>query len=415
MEPQRFDMTSPAFKADPFPTLDRMREAGSLVWSKIPIIGHVWLATTHEAVTDVLHDHERFVRDARNAGKSKWVDLQWWVSKVFRGPAQNMLAKDEPDHRRLRDLVEDAFRRRSVEDMRERVETLARTVMDQTIEVPGQSQMGPGDAGVVDFTAFARQFPLAVICELLGLPAEDRAKFTRWAAGLATVSSLVGLFKLLPFMFKISGYFRDQIRQCRTTPRDGLLSLLVQAERDGDSLSEDELVSMGFLLLFAGHETTTHLITMALLCLLDHPDQRALLVSDWSLAVPTVDEVLRYATPIQFTKPRIVAEDMTLHGQSLKRGQYVLPMLACANSDPQVFDDPQRFDIKRSPNRHVGFGSGIHICLGMKLARMEAAVALEHVLTRFPGLSLAVPRDGLIWTKRIGTRSLLAMPLRLTG
>ena len=156
---QRFDVTSQEFKENPFPTLARMREAGPVVRTKLPIIGKVWLVTTYEAVNELLRNHNGFVRDARNTGKSKFADMQWWISKMFRAPAQNMLAKDEPDHRRLRGLVDGAFVRRSVEDMRGRVYTLADEILDQAVEKAGASRS-------IDFLEFSRQFPLAVICEL---------------------------------------------------------------------------------------------------------------------------------------------------------------------------------------------------------------------------------------------------------
>ena len=253
MEAHQFNLLSPEFKADPYPTLRRMREAGPVVRAKFPIIGEVWLVTTHAAVCELLRDDKRFVREGKNAGKRNLVNLEWWLGKIFRAPAQNMLAKDEPDHRRLRSLVEQAFLRRSVDQMRDRIEQITDELISEAAAAASGDQL-------FDFIRFAKQLPLAVICELLGLPAGDREKFTRWADGTTSVNSMWGMLKLLPNMFKISSYFRRQFRACRKEPREGLISLLVQAELAGDSLSEDELTAMAFLLLFAGHVTTVHLL-----------------------------------------------------------------------------------------------------------------------------------------------------------
>ncbi len=405
---ERFDITSRAFKDDPFPTLARLRDAGPVVAVKLPIIGRVQLVTTYEAVNDVLRDHSTFVRDARSTGKSKFLDFQWWLTRPFKSVAENMLSKDEPDHRRLRGLVDEAFQRRSVDDMRGRISEVADEILDETCRPAGPN-------GTIDFLSFSRQFPLAVISELLGLPETDRPRFTRWASGLSTVKSFAGLLMLAPNMYRIGGYFRQQIRQCRREPRDGLLSLLVEVHRAGETLSNDELLAMAFLLLFAGHETTTHLISGGLLTLLDHPRQKSELMSDWSQAGTAVDELLRYNTPVQLTKPRMPVRDMQLHGKTLKRGQYLMPMLASANSDPAKFADPERLDIHRTPNPHLAFGTGIHVCLGLKLARMEAEVAFERVLTRYPDLELAVPRQQVQWTERVGMRALESLPIRLNS
>ena len=407
MEIHRLDFTAREFKANPFPILARLRNAGPIVRTKIPIVGKVWVVTTYDAVCELLQDHERFVREGRNAGKRWFTDLEWFLSKLFRAPAQNMLAKDEPDHRRLRGLVEQAFLRRSVDDMRGRIEQITDELLDQAVAKAGADR-------IINFTVFAEQLPLAVICELLGLPDEDRAKFTRWAGGATSVSSLMGMVRLLPNMFKISGYFRRQFRQCRQTPREGLISLLVEAEQTGDSLSDDELMSMAFLLLFAGHVTTVHLISTGLFHLLDHPEQKVELMADWTKVDSAVEEMLRYSPPVPFTKLRMPREDVQFHGQMLRRGEYVMAMLASANCDPDQFDDPERFNINRHPNPHVSFGTGIHFCLGLKLARLEAQVAFQRLLTRFPDLELAIPRQEVPWSKG-GLRAFKSLPVRLNA
>jgi cytochrome P450 len=266
----------------------------------------------------------------------------------------------------------------------------------------------------VDLVAgLARPLPLAVICELLGLPQTDRPMFVRLAQTVAFRASLFGLFKIFSSYRKLLDYTRRQIEEARRAPHEGLISELVAAEQDGQRLSEQETVSMILLLLFAGHVTTVHLIGAGIFTLLGYPEQKQALISDWSLAPGAVNEMLRYISPVQTTKPMMAVRDMEWHGVSLKRGEKILAQLAAANVDPRQFPDPERFDIKREPNAHVAFGGGPHNCLGWKLAVAEAEIALEQLFGRFPKLELAVPRDEIDWSSQLGTRGVAALPVRL--
>jgi cytochrome P450 len=192
------------------------------------------------------------------------------------------------------------------------------------------------------------------------------------------------------------------------------MTALVQAEQDGDRLSEDELLAMAFVLLLAGHETTVHLLGGGTLALLEAPEQKARLTADWSLLPSAVEELLRFVCPVQVTELRYLSRDLEFHGRPLRRGEVLLPLLASANADPARFHEPERLDVGRSPNPHVAFGTGSHFCLGAQLARVEAQVVTEKVFTRFPGLALAVPGAALKYTGRIGIRALTALPVRLT-
>lgn len=406
MTAPRFDLVSQEFKRDPLPTFARMRELGPLVHARLPLVGDVWLATTYASVKEILRDQATFVREPRNAGKTRMAGMRWWMPRTVLVLSKNMLGRDEPDHRRLRTLVEEAFLRASVEEMRPRIAALA----DQTLDDWERAAVGGG--GSADFIRhFARPFPLAVICELLGLPAEDRPKFTRWAGRLTTATSLLGFAAALPGLRNVQNYLRQEFRKCRERPRPGLISALVSAEQAGDRLDEDELLAMAFLLLFAGHETTVHLISGGVHALLDHPDQKSKLTADWAKAGSAVDEVLRFVSSVQFTKPRYASRDLEFHGQMIRRGEVFMPLLAAANSDPERFELPEKFDIDRSPNPHLSFGAGIHVCLGMKLARAEVEIAFERIFTRFPALGRSVPSSDLEWTKRLGLRALRVLPL----
>jgi cytochrome P450 len=398
------DLTSQAFMRDPLPTLARLREAGPVVRVKLPFLGKTWVATTHEAVSEVLKDDGTFVRSPKNAGKKHFAGMRWWMPRTLRVLGENMLGYDDPDHRRLRKLVDQAFNRQSVEGLRGRIGVTCDGLLDRLATV------GPVDL----MEGLARPLPLAVICELLGLPEEDRPQFRQWVQALMSVTSLWGAVRFLPRLFRLVSYFRRHFEHCRRQPRPGLMTALVQAEQDGDKLSENELLAMAFLLLVAGHETTVHLIGGGVLALLEAPDQKARLLADWSLAASAVEEILRFVSPVQVAKPRYVGRDLELHGRALRRGEVIIPMLASANADPARFESPELMVLTRAPNPHVAFGTGMHFCLGAQLARVEAQAVLEKLFTRFPTLSLAVPGSALRYTGRLGIRALTALPVRLT-
>lgn len=403
-----FRLSSQELSQDPVPELQRLLNAGPVVTGRIPLLGKIATLTTWPAVDEFLRDSDHFVRDPAKAGKTAIAGLQWWMPRMLTVIAQNMMAYDGEQHRRLRQLVEQAFVRRNVDSMRPRVEEITQQLLERMATEERQH-------GHVDFLEhFARPLPLIVICELLGLPDSDRPRFTRWFAPISRVGSALGFLRLVPGMWNVRRYLIEQIRQCRRQPRDGLISALIEAEDSGDQLTDDELLAMVFLLLVAGHETTTHLLTCGLLTLLDHPDQTATLTSDWSLAESAVSELLRYTSPVQFCKPRYAAEDMDLYGRPIRRGEMIIGCLASANLDPQEFPDPTRFDIRRAPNRHLTFGRGIHTCLGLRLAQLETQVAYEQLFTRFPQLRLAVDRTSVGWNQRVGMRTLSALPLKLT-
>jgi len=356
-------------------------------------------------VNDLLRDHHRFVQSPATAGNRLVGGIFRWLPRGLRPLTTNMLVRDEPDHRRLRSLVEQAFLRHSVETLRPRLEALADEALARMNE-QATTQHG------VDLVAdFARPFPLAVICELLGLPPDDRPKFTRWAQGFTAATSLPAIIWGLRGLGKMMDYLRAEIERQSKRPRGGLLAALIQAEEAGDRLSEEELLAMVFLLLAAGHHTTLHQISVSVLTLLDHPQQLGELKADWSLSDSAAQELLRYVSFAQVTKPRYAREDTEFCGQSIRRGQILMGCLASANSDPAVFDNPDSLDIRRRPNRHLAFGTGIHVCLGAMLARVETAIALKGLFTRFPNLKLAVPRTQIRYTRRFGTRALVALPV----
>jgi cytochrome P450 len=403
-----FDWTSQAFKRNPFPTLAKLREAGPLVRVRLAFFGKAWIATTYDSVNELLRDHHRFVQNPAAAGNRWMAGIMRWLPRSLRPVASNMLLRDPPDHRRLRSLVDQAFQRHSVEVLRPRLVTLADEALDRFAR---RAAGAPRGADLVE--EFARPFPLSVICELLGLPPDDRPTFSRWASQLNAVATPWAVCSWCWGLSRMLRYVRAEIQRQSARPREGLLAALIQAEESGDRLNQDELVAMVFLLLAAGHHTTLHQIAASVLILLDHPEQLRELKADWSLAEGAVQELLRYLSFAQVSKPRYARADTEFCGRQILRGDLLLACLAAANSDPTVFPEPERFDIHRDAGRHVGFGAGIHFCLGAKLARAETEIALERLFTRYPDLQLAVPRDEIQFSPRFGIRGVVELPVRL--
>jgi cytochrome P450 len=403
--PLRFDLEGAGVKANPFPLFAAMREAGPVIPVKFPFIGKAWVTTTHEATSAMVKDNTLFVQEARHAGKSGVAGMKWWMPRSLKLLTNNMLLKDEPDHRRLRKLVDQAFQRRYVRDMRGDIEQIADKILD--------GLAGEDEVDLV--TAFSRRLPLDVICVLLGLPDQNRQAFSAWARTATSMRNSFGMFRAFLSMSGVIGYVRGQIEACRREPREGLISELVRAEADGDKLSEDELVSMVFLLLFAGFETTTHFISDSVIALEQNPQQKAYLFADPANRMErAVEELGRYMTPVQSTKPRYASRDCEFFGQQLKRGDIIMAMLAGANYDPAVFNAPDKLELDRFPNPHLVFSSGIHFCLGMQLARVEVQSALSRLYTRYPNLALAAP-DNIQWIERFGLRGVKTLPVRLNA
>lgn len=389
--PAPFSLSDADFIADPAPMLAQMRAVGPLVPIKIPLMGSIWVTTTHSASQTIMKGKDDFFLEARNAGGKGGAAIPWWFPPSLRVLADNMLAKDEPDHKRLRTLVDQAFRRHGVLDMRSGIEDQARKVL---------AGLKPGDDLV---PKFARRLPLLVICELLGLDGEDRAAFERAATPFSNLNSPRQIVRLIWATRGITRLVRRFAAQARTNPRPGLLSELVAAERNGDRLSETEMVSMIFLLLFAGMETTTNLIAGSVWALQNAPDQKTWLLADMpDRREQAVEELTRFVSSVGATKPRFVARDMVVHGVPLAQGDKVMALPVAANYDPAVFENPETLKLDRFPNPHLSFSTGIHFCLGLQLARVEVQAALQVLYEVHPNLTVDRPR----YLRRPGHRAI---------
>jgi len=401
MTVHKFDLQSAEYMRNNFPTLAAMRDAGPVIRLKIPLMGKVWCATTHEAVSDFLKGADKFASDGRNV-EGNHSAIPRWMPKNMKLLAENMLLMDDPDHRRLRKLVDGPFLARSIDAYRPDVARIADELLDQ-MEREGNDDIVSG---------FARALPLRVISDILGLAGQNREQFLSWTDKMTKSLGVVMLIQTIPALGKMMRYIRGEIAAARTGERDGLLVDLVNAEADGEQMSEDELVAMVAILFIAGHETTTHLLSTGVVTLFEHPEALEELKADWSLAPQVVEEMHRLNSPVQMTKPRVVRNDMEYFGQQLKRGDRIIASLAAANADPVMFANPEVFDIHRdNAARHAGFGGGIHLCLGLHLARAEGQVALERLFTRYPNLRISQPPEQRKWIKRIGIHGYQALPV----
>jgi cytochrome P450 len=390
---------SPRFKANPYPIYRRLRAEDPVYRTKVAFwLPAMWVVTRYDDVVNVLKD-PRFSKD--------YIQAYPWIPSSMRAMFRNLLSVDPPDHTRLRSLVQKAFTPRLIEGLRERIQSVCEELLDR---------VGAG-ASFELIAAYALPVPLTIISDLLGVPVSDRHRFGPWAKTVAAASASASVFdflRALPALTRLSRYIRGLVVLRRASPQDDLMTALVRAEESGDRLTEDEIVSMIILLLLAGHETTVHLIASGALTLMQHPEQSMRIQQTPELRASAIDEILRYASPVEFATPRITLEDVTIGSVTIPRGALVGVSLGSANHDESQFPDPETFDIAREPNRHIAFGMGSHFCLGAALARLEGEIALTTLFRRFPHLQLAVPSSSLRWRKSLALRGLAELPV-LTG
>ncbi|MGB1309798.1 MAG: cytochrome P450 family protein [Leucothrix sp.] len=381
-----FKITSKHFSDNKYAYYQWLRENEPVHFSRYYFM-KVCLLSRYEDCLGLLKD-PRFVRNRHTAtGGSK---LPFPVPKSVKALGESMITEDDPEHRRLKNLVHKAFTSRAINQLGERIELLTHELLDKAER---ESEMN----GSVDLMqAYSLPIPVTVISEMMGMKASDMPKFIRGMRILSDGLSGWGLIRTLLWDMRfLVKFVREMIEEKRQNPGDDILTGLIQVESEGDKLSEDELLSMVFLLIMAGYETTVHLINNLVITLLKHPEQLQRLRDNPELIDSAIEEVLRFDGPVQGTKPCYAVEAVTLHGVTIPKGTMVIPLLGAANHDPEVFDRPETFDITRQPNHHLGFGQGIHYCLGAPLARLEAKIAIQNLLSRYPNLRLAVKPEEL--------------------
>ncbi|MGW4880844.1 cytochrome P450 family protein [Streptomyces sp. NPDC004262] len=381
--------------ADPYAVYARLREAGPVHRFTGTDGLPAWLVTRYDDVRQALAD-PRLSLDKAHAKPGGYRGLAL-------PPAldANLLNMDPPDHTRIRRLVSQAFTPRRIARLREPVRRTADALLDAV------APLGRADL-IADYAA---PLPIAVICELLGVAEDDRPDFRSWTDALVVPDPARpdGARKAVRALL---AYFAGLLARKRAEPADDLLSALIAVRDEEDRLSEDELMSLAFLILFAGYENTVHLIGNAVLALLVDPPQLAALRADPARTGAAVEELLRYDGPVPLAIRRFPTEDVTIGGVAVPAGETVLLSLAAAHRDPRRFPEPDRLDLGRDGAGHLALGHGIHYCIGAPLARLEAEIALTALLERLPGLALDVPVDALRHRPSMRTRGLLALPVR---
>jgi cytochrome P450 len=400
------DLSEDVMFSDPFPRYAELRRTApvSRVRSKQLVRSGGYLLTRYDDVM-LLHTDVRFSSDIMKQGNP---GLQKYLPRMFRLLTDSMVFKDDPDHARLRRLVNKAFTPRMVQQMANDIQV----IVDQLLDGLAQHE-------VVDLVEdFAIPLPLSVISRMLGVADTDRDEFQAQMgrfAGSVGGGNLFEFLRVVPAARRLLKMIERLADERRSAPDEALISALVAANEDGDQLSDDEIVAMIFLLLLAGHDTTANLIGSSILTLLEHPDQAARLREDDSIAVSAVEELLRFTTPVPCGAARIMLEDIDIAGVTIPKGSNVLGMIISANRDETVFDDPDVLDLGRDPNRHITFAFGKHYCLGNQLARLEGQIAIRALVQRFPDMGLAVPREQLRYKPTQSLRGLRSLPLRLNS
>jgi len=381
-----YDPYSDSFHEDPYPVYRELRDTA-------PVYHHpeqgFWAISRYEDVAAAL------------------MRPQVFSSKRFLGPPPPsdpsslmpiMVVLDPPRHDELRSLVNRAFTPQRIAALEPHIRDITTDLVDSFI-----------DSGRCDlFRDLAAPLPTIVIAELLGVPTEDREMFKEKSIAIAASVGPAGV-KNTDASFELAAYLSEVFTEKRKHPGDDLMSALLTTEINGRALSQEELMGFALLLLVAGNETTTNLISNATILLDRFPDQRARLLEDRSLIGSAVEEFLRFESPVQGVE-RLLTEDVVIQGQTIHRGEKVFLLLGAANRDEREIEDPDRFDVGRDPNPHLAFGFGAHFCLGASLARLELRVVWEEILARFPKFQVVQPVERL---HSATFRGMLSVPLEL--
>lgn len=357
------NLFSDDMRRNPYPMYDRMRQTA-------PVFHlasfDIWLVFDYEGVRRTLTDHDAFSSDLSHVPGSG-------------NPGEWFIFFDPPRHTKLRALISKAFTPKVVTNLEPRISEMARQLLDHVIE-----------HGEMDLAAdFSVPLPMQVIAEMLGVPSVEWPRYKRWSDVILKLANTFSkdeeaartIQEYRNVTAEMRVFLPDLIAQRRAARQDDLLTRLVEAEVDGERLTEGEILGFVQLLLVAGQETTANLLNNAIVCFMEHPDQFCRLKAAPDLLPAAIEEVLRYRSPIQWM-PRATRREVAVHGQTIPAGKMVLPFIGSANRDPKQFHDPDRFDITRDPKQHIAFGHGIHSCLGAPLARMEARIALTEFLQR---------------------------------
>lgn len=399
--PITIDFTDPAIQANPYPTYEELRRERPVFWN-----GNAWLVAKYDDVVSILTDDRMSSQRVDATFSVLPPEIQQELAPLRHILGERMLLSDPPKHTRLRKLVMQAFSAKAAQGRRDRIETFANMFIDKVIE-----------QGEMDVMAdYANRIPGYTVADVLGVPNDNQAQFAAWAEDQVRVYDRPGthgdrvavMRKGQESMLAMKAYVDEIIAERRLNPQDDLITELVQAEEDGDRLTNDEMVAMIVAVLVGGNNSTAHLIGNATLTLLRFPDVRQQLLDDPALIRPIIEEVMRWESPVQATS-RVVKEDMEFSGHQFSQGDNVSILVASANRDEEKFDHADSFDFTRRPNRHLTFIVGPHYCLGSALARNIAQVSVLTLFERCKNMQLAT--DRLEWSPTFSFRHLERLPV----
>jgi len=397
------NLQQPEVRANPYPFYAQLRSQDPVHWDEE--LGF-WVLTRYADIASVYHD-PRFSRaQGLRRGFERLPESEQVIAEpVYRSFSKTMFYSDPPYHTRLRGLVNSAFTPTAVEQMRPYVQRTVDSLLD-AVQANGKMDV---------IHDFAYPLPILVIAQMLGLPVKDRVRFKSWSDDLFAILGSVPhaperMERAADSLAHLTEYVTELSTQRRKQPQMDLLTGLVEAVEDGEQLTQEELIANVIILLSAGHETTSNLIGNGLLALLQNPDQMQKLRVQPTLIASAVEEMMRYDNPVQIAY-RSAAEDVEISGKCIRKGQLVNSILAAGNRDPEHYSEPDQFDITRDEGRHLGFGLGIHFCLGAPLVRLEAQITFTTMLQRFPELSLAT--QDLEWQEHPIFRGVKSLPVVL--
>lgn len=396
-----YHLLDPEVLANPYPLYRRLRDEAPVYWD--PYL-HTWVVTRYQDVVTVLHHFSANRTPTPEQLAAIGMDELRPIAQLM---TKQMLFMDAAAHTRLRSLASMAFTPARVEALRNHIREILDRLLTPLLE--------RGQMDVIN--DLAAPLPAIVTAEMLGVPVADADQLKAWSADFAEV---LGNFqhnpdraaRTLKCVAEMTEYFRAALQKQRAHPREGLINSFITAEIDGDRLTDEEIIANCIVTMVGGQETTTNLIGNGVLTLLRNPDQMQKLRDDLSLVSPAVEEMLRYESPSQQTA-RICSADTEMGGQLIRKGQAVIAVMAAGNRDPERFPDPDRFDITRSDNRHLAFGWASHFCFGAALARIEAHLTFEALMSRTANLALMTDTP-IIWRENLGLRGMTALPVSFT-
>lgn len=405
---QALDLRSAKFKQYPEHTWRKLHAQGAVITSRQPLLGRIAFSTQFNESQEVLRNADIFTVDGRRCGHPQAAGMRWWVPSVFKPLASNLLTLEGQEHRKIRKTADFAFRRSNLKSMDTFISAIAEECIHSLYQTIGKQSSA-------DFvSAVARPLPVLVISSVLGFDqnlSSSNSPFNRALSRLGSIRGPIDLFRCIPAIRLISRTLQLEITKRRNEPRDDLLSHLIREYADTESLKDDELISLIFMLYVAGHETTAHLLSGTLLTIMRDHDIADQITHP--LDSRSINEFLRLLSPVQMSKPRFVLNDMEFGGATLLRGETISALVGAANQDAQVYEQPDKFNPSRRFGKHLGFGDGPHLCMGLHLAILETSTVLNHLLFDNPKLKLSSHKDSHLWSHQLGLRALKHLHVQL--